>query len=89
MLHELCNRICSKSITFNSLNNVRSKQAQFEKLCNIVNSGNKDMCMGFSELKPYLDECNYLQLQFEHYKNQISTLLEFCNRISHGIIINN
>lgn len=85
-LHELCENICSKSITLRSLNNIRNKQAQFEKLCNTVSSGNKKMCLEFAELKPFLDECFHLQLQFEIYKNQISTLLEFCNRISEGML---
>ena len=44
------------------------------------------MCMAFSQLKPYLDECFNLQSRFADYQNQISTLLEFCNGISNGIV---
>ena len=43
------------------------------------------MCMTFSQVKPYLDECFYLRSQFADYRNQISTLLEFCSDISYGI----
>ena len=85
-LHELCNKICSRSITLRSLSNIERKQAQFKKLCDTVNSNNKDMCMAFSQLKPHLDECFHLQSQFADYQNQISTLLEFCSGISNGMV---
>ena len=83
-LHQLCVKICSKSITLRSLSNVKGKQTQFKKLCDTVSSSNKDMCMKFSQLEPYLLECYGLQSQFAVYQNQISTLLEFCNNISYG-----
>ena len=83
-LHQLCDKICSKSITLRSLNYVKRKETQFKKLCDTVSSSNKDTCMAFSELEPYLVECYNLQSQFADYRNQISTLLEFCNSISYG-----
>ena len=83
-LHALCENICSKSITLRSLSNIRNKEAQFKKLCDTVSSGNQDMCMTFSQVKPHLDECFCVKSQFEDYRNQISTLLEFCSDISYG-----
>ena len=85
-LHELCDKICSKSITLNSLNNIKSKQSQFKKLCDTVSSGNKDMCMTYPQVKLHLDECFHFQSQFEECRNQISTLLEFCRDIFHGTV---
>ena len=83
-LHQLCDKICSKSITLRSLSNVKRKETQFKKLCDTVSSSNKDTCMAFSELEPYLVECYSVQSQFAVYRNQIATLLEFCNNISYG-----
>ena len=83
-LHVLCDKICTRSITLKSLSNIRNKEAQFKKLCDAVSSENQNMCMTFSQVKPHLDECFYLQSQFADYRNQISTLLEFCNDISYG-----
>ena len=83
-LHQLCDKICSKSITLRSLSNIKQKQTQFKKLCDTVSSSNKDMCMTFSQLEPCLIECFALQSQFAVCQNQISTLLEFCNN-SYGM----
>ena len=83
-LHILCEKICSRSITFKSLSNIRNKEAQFKKLCDTASSDDRDMYMMFSQVKPHLDECYYIQSQFVDYRNQISTLLEFCNSISYG-----
>ena len=83
-LHQLCNKICSKSITLRSLSIIEQKQTQFKKLCDTVSSSNKDMCMTYSQLEPCLVECFNLQSQFVVYQDQISTLLEFCNNISYG-----
>ena len=85
-LHALCENICSKSITLRSLNNIRDKEAELKKLCDTVSSGNPDMCMTFTQVKPHLDECFCLQSQFADYRNQISTLLEFCSDISYGTV---
>ena len=83
-LHILCEKIDSRSITFKSLNNIRSKEAQFKKLCDTASSDNQDMYMMFSQVKPHLDQCYYLQSRFVDHRDQISTLLEFCS-ISYGI----
>ena len=84
-LHMLCEKICSSTITLRSLSNVKNKEAQFKILCDAASSDNQDMCMTFSKVKPHLDECYRAQSLFADHRNQISTLLEFCNDISHGI----
>ena len=83
-LHLLCVKIYSRSITFKSLSNIKNRKAQFKKLCDTAGSDNQYMYMKFSQIKPDLDKCFYLQSQFVDYRNQISTLLEFCNSISYG-----
>ena len=83
-LHVLCEKICSRTITSRSLNNIKNKEAQFKKLCDTASSDDRDMYMIFSQVKPHLDECYYLESQFINYRNKISTLLEFCNCISYG-----
>ena len=84
-LDELCKKISNKSITLSSLNIVREKRAQLRKLCDAVNSGNKDLCMSFSQVEPHLNTCIQLQSKFMICRDQISTLVGLCSSISDGM----
>ena len=81
-LDELCKKVCSKSITLKSLDIVKGKRLHLKLLCNAV----KGHCKPYSQVGPHLEKCIELQSNFMKCRNQISTLLELCGSVYHGML---
>jgi len=84
-LEELCKSIFTQTVTLDSLNNVKRKSIQLQKLCDAVSSSKQEQYFVYSKLEPCLKECYRLQKMFEDYKKRISVLVQFCSDFSHGM----
>ena len=85
-LDNLCESIIKKSITLESLEYIRSKRLQLQKLCDAVNSGKGKICVAYNELEPHLNECFTLSAKFMDHQRKVANLLEFCDEY-HGMLI--
>ena len=79
-LENLCDSILKNSITLESLDYVRQKRAELKKLCDAVNSGEKNVCLPFSEVEPHLNVCCQLEDMFLNFRNKVSALIGKCDK---------
>ena len=89
MLESLSDDISKKTITLESFSYIYGQRHQLKKLCDAVNSCNKQICncLQFFELEKHLDYCFTLKNKYSDYRERISTLLDFCGTISHGMYV--
>ena len=91
MLESLSDTISKRTITWESFTYINGKRRQLKKLCDAVNSCKKQICncLQYFDLEKHLDDCCKLQNTYSDYRERISTLLEFCDTISHGTYVCN